>query len=231
MAANTGANAAFPSRPYPARQQNTYNQGAYHTGTPFQLAQQTQPAYNATSQAQHARNPAPGERDFLGEMTDEQREEINEAFALFDLDKDNYIDYHETKVAFKALGFELAKNELLQILQTNGIPANSPGGKAPATNQVATFTGPSKLLLSHAAFQAEAARRIFGRDPQEEISRAFALFDQDGKGRIDLEDLRRVAHELGEGLQEEELRAMIEEFDIRGEGGISQEEFLGICLG
>lgn len=61
--------------------------------------------------------------------------------------------------------------------------------------------------------------------------RAFDLFDPEGKGRIDLEDLRRVARELGEGLQDEELAAMIEEFDIRGEGGIDREAFLGICLG
>jgi Ca2+-binding EF-hand superfamily protein len=76
-----------------------------------------------------------------------------------------------------------------------------------------------------------AAQRIAARDPREEISRAFELFDADGKGRIELGDLRRVARELGEGLQEEELQAMIEEFDIRGEGGISREEFIGICLG
>lgn len=61
--------------------------------------------------------------------------------------------------------------------------------------------------------------------------RAFDLFDADGKGRIELADLRRVARELGEGLQEEELQAMIEEFDIRGEGGIGREEFVGICMG
>ena len=53
----------------------------------------------------------------------------------------------------------------------------------------------------------------------------------EGKGRIELEDLRRVARELGEGLQDEELVAMIEEFDVRGEGGIDRDAFLGICLG
>lgn len=61
--------------------------------------------------------------------------------------------------------------------------------------------------------------------------RAFELFDADNKGRIELQDLRRVARELGEGLQEEELAAMIDEFDVRGEGGIGRDEFLGICMG
>lgn len=69
------------------------------------------------------------------------------------------------------------------------------------------------------------------RDPREEIERAFDLFDNNGKGYIDLEDLRRVARELGEtGLEEEELRAMIDEFDLEGIGGVGKEAFVGICL-
>ncbi|KAL9531982.1 Centrin-3 [Sphaerulina musiva] len=173
------------------------------------------------------------ERDALERISEEQREEINEAFQLFDLDKDSHIDYHELKVALKALGFELPKAELLQILQQHGIPASALTG---ATTHVApaappTFSGPSRLLLSHQAFVSIAAQRVLARDPREEIARAFELFDTEGKGRIELQDLRRVARELGEGLQEEELAAMIEEFDVRGQGGITQEEFIGICLG
>ena len=74
------------------------------------------------------------------------------------------------------------------------------------------------------------AQRILARDPREEILRAFELFDEGGKGKISLGDLRRVARELGEGLEEEELGAMIDEFDMDGDGAISREEFLGICL-
>jgi centrin-3 len=36
---------------------------------------------------------------------------------------------------------------------------------------------------------------------------------------------------LGEGLQEEELIAMIEEFDMDADNAISREEFIQICLG
>lgn len=155
-------------------------------------------------------------------------------FSLFDLDKDSHIDYHELKVALKALGFDLPKTEILSILQTHGVPASqihgTAGSKAPANAQP-TFTGPSRLLLSHATFQHIAAQRIVNRDPREEILRAFELFDTENKGRIELQDLRRVARELGEGLQEEELQAMIDEFDVRGENGIDRDTFLGICLG
>lgn len=93
------------------------------------------------------------------------------------------------------------------------------------------FTGPGRLLLPLSSFQALAASKILARDPRDEILRAFDLFDEGGKGKINLNDLRRVARELGESLQEEELVAMIEEFDVDGDGMISRDEFVGICLG
>ncbi|KAL3423763.1 hypothetical protein PVAG01_05511 [Phlyctema vagabunda] len=160
----------------------------------------------------------------LNRLTDEQREEINEAFGLFDLDRDQRIDYHEFKVSLKALGFDLPKSEILNLLTTHGIPPNAPQGQ---NQQIA----PSRLLLTLPAFQGIAATLISQRDPRDEILRAFALFDQDNKGVINLEDLRRVARELGEGLEEEELAAMIEEFDLEGKGGVGREEFVGICMG
>lgn len=49
------------------------------------------------------------------------------------------------------------------------------------------------------------AERLAARDPLDEIRRAFALFDDDGTGRISLKNLKRVAKELGEGLDEDEL--------------------------
>lgn len=48
---------------------------------------------------------------------------------------------------------------------------------------------------------------------------------------ITVEDLRRVARELNEGLEEDEIIAMIEEFDLEGKGGVGQEEFVAICMG
>ncbi|KAG9842448.1 hypothetical protein KCU98_g9347, partial [Aureobasidium melanogenum] len=207
---------------------NTYSAGgAGAAGQRDALARQERERIDR--ERREAEERAAGALDALSE---EQREEINEAFSLFDLDKDNHIDYHELKVALKALGFDLPKSEILTLLQTHGIPASSTSASLPpSTNAKPTFSGPSRLVLPHAAFVAIAAARILARDPRDEILRAFELFDAEGKGNINLADLRRVARELGEGLQEEELVAMIEEFDLDGDGAISRDEFVGICLG
>ncbi|KAL1969499.1 hypothetical protein VTN77DRAFT_8937 [Rasamsonia byssochlamydoides] len=216
--------------------------GDFGADTGKSTQQQQPPPPPAHSQShvssQEAANP-------LNRLTEEQREEINEAFTLFDLDRDRHLDYHELRVALRALGFTLPKQELISLLTTYGVPrpqvqqqsqqsSSQQHSQASKVNNINNANNnpphPSSLLMPLSAFQTITAHKILERDPREEILRAFELFDEGGKGYIDLEDLRRVARELGEtGLEEEELRAMIEEFDLEGVGGVTREGFVSIC--
>nr|PIM05313.1 putative centrin [Toxoplasma gondii COUG] len=84
-----------------------------------------------------------------------------------------------------------------------------------------------RLCLCFSCWVA-VTQKILERDPAEEMAKAFKLFDDDDTGKISLKNLRRVARELGENLSDDELQAMIDEFDRDCDGEISQEEFFAI---
>ena len=143
------------------------------------------------------------------QLLDEQKQEIYEAFSLFDMNNDGYLDFHELKVAMRALGFDLPKNEILDLIDQ--------------------YDRDNRRQMQYDDFFLIMGERIVSRDPLDEIRRAFKLFDEDNTGKISLKNLRRVAKELGENLTDEELRAMIEEFDLDGDGEINEQEFIDIC--
>jgi centrin-3 len=151
---------------------------------------------------------------------------------LFDLDRDRRLDYHEFRVALRALGFELSKPELRELMHEHGssrhdgpdAPPAKTGGDAHAP-AIAT----ADLRIGLSAFRTLAASLILARNPEDEINRAFDLFDAEGNGIITLEDLKRVNRELREEMDEDQLVAMIEEFDLDGNGGVTRETFLSIC--
>lgn len=146
--------------------------------------------------------------NLIRELTEEQKLEIKEAFELFDTDKDGAIDYHELKVAMRALGFDLKKPEVLKILRDHDKQGQG--------------------LIEFNEFDKVMTEKIQARDPREEILRAFKLFDTDNTGKISLRDLRKISKELGENLDEEELTAMIDEFDLDQDGEINEQEFFAI---
>ena len=52
----------------------------------------------------------------IQELTEEQKQEIKEAFDLFDTDGSGEIDAKELKVAMRALGFEPKKEEIQKMI-------------------------------------------------------------------------------------------------------------------
>jgi len=143
-------------------------------------------------------------------VTEEELREIREAFDLFDADKTGTIDYHEFKVAVRALGFPAKKAELRTMIR----------------EEDPRETG----SVNRKQFERILVRKYESRKPEEEILKAFKLFDADGSGKISLSNMRAVVEELGEDIQEDELKAMIEEFDRNDDGCIDREEFMKIMM-
>jgi len=161
-------------------------------------------AASATSGAAGARRTKPGKN----ELTDEQRQEIKEAFDLFDTNGSETIDQKELKVAMRALGFEPKRDEIKKLIADVG------------------KTGAGTIDFND--FLQMMTTKMGERDSKEEIMKAFRLFDDDETGKISKKNLKRVAKEIGEVMTDDELQEMIDEADRDGDGEINPDEFLRI---
>ena len=65
----------------------------------------------AASEQRHKKG-AKARATFRQELTEKEKEEIQEAFELFDTDGSGSIDVKELKVALRALGFEPQKEDV-----------------------------------------------------------------------------------------------------------------------
>merc|ERR1719300_2163062 len=57
------------------------------------------------------------------------------------------------------------------------------------------------------------------------IREAFKVFDSNGDGFINRQELGYVMDNLGEKMEKEEIESLIDEIDIDGDGQINYEEF------
>lgn len=141
-------------------------------------------------------------------LNEEQKNLLKEAFDLFDMEKTNKIDFHELKLTFKAFGFKLSEEEKEELM----------GRLEQGEN----------YKVDYNTFMDEMRKKFAERNPREEASLAFDLFDEDKKGKINLKNLKKAVNEINETLSDQDLKAILDEFDLDGDGYIGKDEFLKV---
>uniref|UniRef100_A0A915KLV9 EF-hand domain-containing protein n=1 Tax=Romanomermis culicivorax TaxID=13658 RepID=A0A915KLV9_ROMCU len=110
------------------------------------------------------------------------------------------------------MGFEPKSEEIKQMLKTL---------KCDAKCKFCT-------KISFDQFTEIVRKKSVEKDTKLEITKAFKLFDHENSGKITVEDLRRVADELGEKISDQELQEMITEADLDHDGQVNEDEFYRI---
>mmetsp|Transcript_28613 Transcript_28613/g.60687 ORF Transcript_28613/g.60687 Transcript_28613/m.60687 type:complete len:173 (-) Transcript_28613:279-797(-) len=141
-------------------------------------------------------------------LTDDEIEELRQAFDLFDTDGSGTIDPKELRAAMQSLGFEAKNQTIYQMIKD--IDKDGTGE------------------IDFDEFLDLMTSRLAGSDTKEDVQKIFELFDDDKTGYISLQNLKRVARELGENMDDAELLEMIERADADQDGQISPDEFLSI---
>merc|ERR1712132_10327 len=148
-----------------------------------------------TIKANMSRRGAAGRKKAKGGLSEEQIEEIREAFNLFDADNSGAIDVRELKAAMRALGFEVKKEELKKMISDIDNDGNG--------------------SIEFGEFLEMMTGKMGEKDTREDIEKVFKLFDDDNTGKISLR----------ENIDEEELQDMINQADRDGDGEINIDEF------
>lgn len=143
------------------------------------------------------------------ELTEELKQEIREVFELFDSNNAGFVDRRQIKVMMRLLGYEPRKDQLTRVLNQCGI------------SQRAT-------RIEYDEFHTVMVHVMNEKDIQEEMARAFSLFDVDNTGKISFQNLKQVAETLGEKMTDDELLEMIHEADLDKDNHVDETEFVRI---
>merc|ERR1711907_271973 len=141
-------------------------------------------------------------------LTDVQKNDLREAFELFDTDGSGAIDIAELHTAMSALGFEPKKSEIEKMVRDMD------------------KDGDATVDLEE--FYIMIAEQMNKKEGKAGLLKGFKLFDDDNTGKISMKNLQKVAKDLGETCTEAELAEILKECDDDGDGEIGEEDFLNI---
>ncbi|CAL9147003.1 unnamed protein product [Musa hybrid cultivar] len=131
--------------------------------------------------------------------------ELQEAFSLFDKDGDGCITLEELASVIRPLGHNPTEQELQDMIREVDVNGNG-------TIEFNEFFN----IMAWKMKEAEA---------EEEMREAFKVFDKDQDGYISSYELMSVMINLGEEVTYDEVKEMIREADINGDGQVDFYEF------
>ncbi|KAJ1909604.1 hypothetical protein H4219_006379, partial [Mycoemilia scoparia] len=140
------------------------------------------------------------------ELSKEDIDRYKEAFQLFDQGNDGCINRQDLAVTIRSLGFIISEQEVDAIYSSLNKSGNG-------------VEFPDFLSMM-------AARKKEDPDDEKELTETFKVFDQDGDGWIDGDDLARALSSIGERMPREEVDELIKAANVSGSGKLSYEEFV-----
>ncbi|KAM9673822.1 uncharacterized protein ACIGJ3_008489 [Trichechus inunguis] len=140
------------------------------------------------------------------DLTEEQVEEFKQAFTMFDTNGDGTINVQELGQLMQSLGQNVPEDQLKVLIAM--VDTDGDG------------------VIDFQEFLAAIAKRMKGKDTEENTLAVFREFDVDGNGHITVAELKQAMGKLGVKLSEEEVDGMIREADVDQDGKVNYQEFL-----
>ena len=144
------------------------------------------------------------------DISPERRKEYQDAFEMFDKDKDGAITARELGNMMRSIGQNPTDEEVNAMIKE--VDLNSDG----------------KIELDE--FITLMARNSPDTQTEDEVINAFRVFDKEGNGLIATAELKHIMMTIGDKMTEAEADEMIHEADIDDDGVINYEEFVRMMM-
>ena len=133
-------------------------------------------------------------------LSQDEVDEIRQAFDLFDTQQTGKIDPKELKAAMQSLGFDTKNPTIFQMISELDTPDSQKKGG-----------------IDFDSFVEAINNKLGDKETKDGIRRIFNLFiDDPQQETITLSSLRRIARELGEQMSNDELKDMLERASSNG---------------
>ncbi|KAJ3123441.1 calmodulin-like 3 [Physocladia obscura] len=174
------------------------------TTTPPITASSTAPPSPTLSPVSSTAKTFPKTHNF----TDQEISDFRQAFTMFDKDGDNHITPAELALVMRQFGLDATDGEVHDLVAEIDVDGNG--------------------AIEFDEFIDLMARKMREVDSEEELRSAFKVFDEDGNGFISAQELRHVMASMGENLSDGDIAAMLNDYDVNGDGQIDYNEFLAM---
>merc|ERR1712064_188522 len=125
------------------------------------------------------------------ELTTEMRQEIKDAFELFDQDQGGNIDRKELKVAIRALGFEPSKEELKKMMADADEDGSGEIDFNEFLQMIRLFDSDKTCKISFANLK-KITKDLGDRKTDPEIQEMIDEADRDGDGEVSQDEFLRI---------------------------------------
>ena len=142
----------------------------------------------------------------LFNIKDDEIHRIRNIFTTFDEDRSGSITINELGNIYNALGHHFSEEQVIDMMYN--IDLNEDG--------YITFHEFLSLYKNHVFFKIQ----------EEKLFEAFKMCDNNGDKYVTLDELKLIMHEVGESLEDKQIRSMLKEVDKDDDEKINFTEFI-----
>ena len=133
-------------------------------------------------------------------------EEYKKVFESYSKGQEGNVNKQELANIFKAINIDASDEEIKEIIKKMDLE--------------------DKKEINYDEFLTIINQREKDVDEEEEVLKAFKVFDKDGNGLININELKDIMLSMGNNWSENEINEMFAEADIDMDGYLNYEDFV-----